>query len=172
MIFISDYDPFGYDRVKYTIKNACMEEPGMPYEDGARTMVLYTKGTKGGVSEKLSQLLRYMEHTTWENAVNDTLKEIQEMVEIVKRDQEVTVGYMKWFERDRMLREESLEEGRAEERKNTEAERQRADEEHQRADEAEKNMETACQRADAAERKIAELEAELRKYQKQAKSVE
>ncbi len=172
VIFISDYDPFGYDRVKYTIKNACMEEPGMPYEDGARTMVLYTKGTKGEVSEKLSQLLRYMEHTTWENAVNDTLKEIQEMVEIVKRDQEVTVGYMKWFERDRMLREESLEEGRAEERKNTEAERQRADEEHQRADEAEKNMETACQRADAAERKIAELEAELRKYQKQAKSVE
>lgn len=65
--------------------------------------------------------------------------------EIVKRDQEVTVGYMNWFERDRMLREESLEEGRAEERKNTEAERQRADE---------------------AERKITELKAELRKYQK------
>ena len=186
VIFISDYDPFGYDRVKYTIKNACMEEPGMLYEDGARTMVLYTKGTKGEVSEKLSQLLRYMEHTTWENAVNDTLKEIQEMVEIVKRDQEVTVGYMKWFERDRMLREESLEEGRAEERKNTEAERQRADEEHQRADEAEKNREAERQRANEAEknreaehqraneaeRKIAELEAELRKYQKQEKSVE
>ena len=74
---------------------------------------------------------------------------------IVKRDQEVTVGYMKWFERDRMLREESLEEGRAEgreeERKNTETERQRADE---------------------AEKKIAALEAELRKYQKQAMSAE
>ena len=177
VIFISDYDPFGYDRVKYTIKNACMEEPGMPYEDGARTMVLYTKGTKGEVSEKLSQLLRYMEHTTWENAVNDTLKEIQEMVEIVKRDQEVTVGYMKWFERDRMLREESLEEGRAEgreegreegraeERKNTEAAERKMEAQRQRADEE-------CQRADEAEKKIAALEAELRKYQKQAKSAE
>ena len=201
VIFISDYDPFGYDRVKYTIKNACMEEPGMPYEDGARTMVLYTKGSKGEVSEKLSQLLRYMEHTTWENAVNDTLKEIQEMVEIVKRDQEVTVGYMKWFERDRMLREESLEEGRAEERKNTEVERQRADEaekklarvdiqrqqekeeleaQRQRAERAEegreeerknteaaeRKMEAQRQRADEAERMLAELKAELRKYQK------
>ena len=170
VIFISDYDPFGYDRVKYTIKNACMEEPGMPYEDGARTMVLYTKGTKGEVSEKLSQLLRYMEHTTWENAVNDTLKEIQEMVEIVKRDQEVTVGYMKWFERDRMLREESLEEGRAEgreegraeERKNTEAAERKMEAQRQRADEE-------CQRANEAEKMLAELKAELRKYQKQAK---
>ena len=175
VIFISDYDPFGYDRVKYTIKNVCMEEPGMPYEDGARTMVLYTKGTKGEVSEKLSQLLRYMEHTTWENAVNDTLKEIQEMVEIVKRDQEVTVGYMKWFERDRMLREESLEEGRAEERKNTEAERQRADEaekklarvdiqrqqekeeleaQRQRAERAEEGREEERKNTEAAERKM------------------
>ena len=159
VIFISDYDPFGYDRVKYTIKNACMEEPGMPYEDGARTMVLYTKGTKGEVSEKLSQLLRYMEHTTWENAVNDTLKEIQEMVEIVKRDQEVTVGYMKWFERDRMLREESLEEGRAEGREEGRAE------ERKNTEAAERKMEAQRQRADEAERKIAELEAELKKYQ-------
>ena len=29
MIFICNYDPFGYDRVKYTIRNMCVEEPEM-----------------------------------------------------------------------------------------------------------------------------------------------
>ena len=46
VIFICNYDPFGYDRVKYTIRNMCVEEPEMPYDDGAQTTVLYTKGTK------------------------------------------------------------------------------------------------------------------------------
>ena len=43
VIFICNYDPFGYDRVLYTIKNRCLEEPEMNYDDGAETIVLYTK---------------------------------------------------------------------------------------------------------------------------------
>ena len=87
VIFICNYDPFGYDRVKYTIRNMCVEEPEMPYDDGAQTTVLYTKGTKGDdISEELRQFLNYMENTTQTNAVNDTLKDIQKMVDIVKRD--------------------------------------------------------------------------------------
>ena len=63
----------------------CVEE--MPYDDGAQTTVLYTKGTKGDdISEELRQFLKYMENTTQTNAVNDTLKDIQKMVDIVKRD--------------------------------------------------------------------------------------
>ena len=50
VIFICNYDPFGYDRVLYTIKNRCLEEPEMNYDDGAETIVLYTKGTKGTIS--------------------------------------------------------------------------------------------------------------------------
>ena len=93
MIFICNYDPFGYDRVKYTIRNMCVEEPEMPYDDGAQTTVLYTKGTKGDdISEELRQFLNYMENTTQTNAVNDTLKDIQKMVDIVKRDGEVSLS--------------------------------------------------------------------------------
>ena len=56
VIFICNYDPFGYDRVKYTIRNMCVEEPEMLYDDGAQTTVLYTKGTKGDdISEELRQ---------------------------------------------------------------------------------------------------------------------
>ena len=51
------------DRVLYTIKNRCLEEPEMNYDDGAETIVLYTKGTKGTISEGLRQFLNYMENT-------------------------------------------------------------------------------------------------------------
>ena len=98
VIFICNYDPFSYDRVKYTIRNMCVEEPEMPYDDGAQTTVLYTKGTKDDdIFEELRQFLNYMENTTQTNAVNDTLKDIQKMVDIVKRDGEVSLSYMKGF---------------------------------------------------------------------------
>lgn len=122
VIFICNYDPFGCDRVKYTLKNMCVEAPEIPYEDGAQTIVLYTKGTNGEVSEELRQFLNYMENTTEENAVNQDLKEIQKMVDTVKQDGEVSLAYMKGFERDMLM----YEEGREEERKNTERERERA----------------------------------------------
>ena len=110
VIFICNYDPFSYDRVKYTIRNMCVEEPEMPYDDGAQTTVLYTKGTKDDdIFEELRQFLNYMENTTQTNAVNDTLKDIQKMVDIVKRDGEVSLSYMKGFERDTIIYEKGQE---------------------------------------------------------------
>ena len=73
-----------------------------------------------------------MENTTRENAVSEELEAIQEMVDVVKEDAEVTVAYMKGFERDQMF----LEEGKKQERENTLKEKQRADMEQKRADAA------------------------------------
>ena len=64
-----------------------------------------------------------VEDTDHVHAVSDTLRELQEMVDIVKHDGEVSLAYMKWFEHDRMM----MEEGREEERKNIERERLRAE---------------------------------------------
>ena len=155
MIFICNYDPFGYDRVKYTIRNMCVEELEMPYDDGAQTTVLYTKGTKGDdISEELRQFLNYMENTTQTNAVNDTLKDIQKMVDIVKRDGEVSLSYMKGFERDTIM----YEKGQEAERKNTEKERQRADSaEKARMIAEEEKIEAQKETAEALKR-VAELE--------------
>ena len=111
------YDPLGMNRMVYTVRSKCEEEPDMDYDDGARTLFLYTKGTEGEPPEELRQLLHYMEHTTAENAVNETLKNIHRMVEIVKRDREVSLEYMKIFEREEML----VEMGRREERQRAEA---------------------------------------------------
>ena len=44
-----------------------------------------------------------MENTTRENAVTEELEDIQEMVDVVKEDAEVTVAYVKGFERDQMF---------------------------------------------------------------------
>ena len=82
------------------------------------------------VSEEVRQFLRYMEKSTSENAVNDTLRDFHHMVETVKKDREMSVKYMKQFERDNMMRAE----GREEERKNTEREHARAERECARAD--------------------------------------
>ena len=96
----------------YTIKNSCVEEPDMEYEDGARTVFLYTHGEKTeGVSEGLKQLLTFMEKTQRENAVNEDLKTIQNMVEEIKKNQEVSIEYMKIHEREEMLQRIARSEG-------------------------------------------------------------
>ena len=164
VIFICNYDPFSYDRVKYTIRNMCVEEPEMPYDDGAQTTVLYTKGTKDDdISEELRQFLNYMENTTQTNAVNDTLKDIQKMVDIVKRDGEVSLSYMKGFERDTIM----YEKGQEAERKNTERERQRADSAEKARDEAKKEREEAENVRDSAEKARMIAEEEKIKAQKE-----
>lgn len=75
------------------------------------------------------------------NAVNEDLKDIQKMVDVVKQDGEVSLQYMKSFEHDQLM----YEEGRLAEIKNTEREKKRAD---------------------MAQSRIKELEAELKKYRK------
>ena len=85
MIWILPYDPFGDDRMIYTVKNMVVENNQIVYNDGSTKLFLYTKGTKGG-SKELKDLLTYMEHTTFANAVDSDLKEIQEIVDNVKAD--------------------------------------------------------------------------------------
>lgn len=112
VIFITTYDPFGAARMVYTIKNGCMEMLELPYEDGARTIFLYTKGTEGNPPEDLRELLYYMEHTSEENAKTEDLQRLHEMVTAVKRDRKVGLTYMKSFEIEQRIRREGFDEGR------------------------------------------------------------
>ena len=129
--------------------------------------MLYTRGKKGNISESLRQLLSYMENTNQNNAINEDLRDIQQMVDQVKRDGEVSLRYMKWFEHDQMMYEEGREQGRKDaqesaererkiaeqERKNAERERQIAEQEKKRAKVAEQLAETAKQEVKDAKRK-------------------
>ena len=114
VIFITTYDPFGLNRMMYTIKNRCVEVPELTYEDGAQTIFLYTRGSEGNPPEELKQLLHYMEHSSVEDASTENLKKLHRMVTAVKRDGEVGLAYMKSFEREERIRKQGEEEGRKE----------------------------------------------------------
>lgn len=111
IIMILSYDPFGLDRMVYTVQSGCREEPDMPYEDGAKTLFLYTGGTRGIPSEELRQMLAYFSCSTEENACNEELREIHRMLSRVRQDEEVELNYMKIFEQEQMIREDGIEEG-------------------------------------------------------------
>ncbi len=113
VIFITTYDPFELDRMVYTVKSGCIEVPELPYEDGARTIFLYTQGTKGNPPESLRELLHYMEYSSRENAKTENLQRLHEMVTAVKRDGKVGFAYMKSFEIEERIREEGIAEGKA-----------------------------------------------------------
>ena len=81
------------------------------------------------------------------------------MVDVVKEDAEVTVAYMKGFERDQMFLEEGKELGRKLEQENTLREKNRADTEKNRAEEEKR-------RADAAVEEIEKLRKQLEELQK------
>ena len=106
IIMLLPYDPFGYDRIVYTVRNKCLEEPEMEYDDGVLNLFIYTRGKIGVISQELKELLQYLEDTTWSNAVNEPLREVQSMVDKVKYNKEVSISYMKSYERDRMIRNE------------------------------------------------------------------
>lgn len=108
IIMVLPYDPFGFDRIIYTVKNQCLEEPTLIYDDGTLNLFLYVKGKKGTISQNLKELLHYMENTTRNNAVNHSLQELHSMVEQIKHNKEVSISYMKSYERERMMRHEAL----------------------------------------------------------------
>lgn len=112
IIAILPYDPFGRNRMVYTVKNQCEEDSSIPYEDGATKIFLYTKGTEGNPSQALVDMLKYIEKTTDDNVTNQDIELIHRIVKKVKRKREVGINYMKSWEREEMARKEGREEGR------------------------------------------------------------
>ncbi|MGN0250862.1 MAG: hypothetical protein ACI4EH_05820 [Oliverpabstia sp.] len=72
--------------------------------------------------------------------LNDNLRNIHKMVNLVKQDEEVSLEYMKIFEREEMLIQQGIQQGRKEEQVDTKREYQRAEKEKARADQLEKEL--------------------------------
>lgn len=114
IIVILPYDPFGKNRMVYTIRNQCVEDVSVPYDDGAKKIFLYTKGTEGNPSQELRDMLKYIEVTTEENVTNQDIESVNRLVNKLKQKREVGINYMKSWEREEMVRDEGREEGREE----------------------------------------------------------
>lgn len=98
IICITNFDPFGYDRMVYTIKHQCIEEPELCYNDGVQILYFYTKGTKGG-NESLRSFLKYLEHSEEANVVDAATREVEKYVEQVKeRNRETMYTVGEWID--------------------------------------------------------------------------
>lgn len=111
IIMILLYDPFDKNRMVYTIKNQCVEDREVSYEDGAIKMFLYTKGTEGNPSQNLSDMLKYIEKSTESHITNPEIGRIDELVREIKENEEVGVSYMKSWEREEYIRRAGVEQG-------------------------------------------------------------
>ena len=84
VIFICSYDPFHNDRMIYTFRNRCDEEPDVLLDDDAYKIFIYTKGTKGDISDELKEVIHYMDTGI---AESDYTKALDAEVESVKSDE-------------------------------------------------------------------------------------
>lgn len=112
VIFILTYDPFGYDRMMYTVKRHCVEEPDMPYDDGDVTYFLYAYGRKDIPSQELQDMLLFLVDSSKENAKSEELEAVRTMMDEIKHNSEVEVKYMNAMEHDRQVHCRGYEEGK------------------------------------------------------------
>ncbi|MCI5899475.1 MAG: Rpn family recombination-promoting nuclease/putative transposase [Lachnospiraceae bacterium] len=161
VIIIAPFDLWGMGRYRYTFRMGCEEVPGLHLEDGATRIFLNTRGTEpDGVSRELVDFLHYVEDSSLKGRdaeFSEKLSRIHDRVQRVKESKEVGVKYMQRWEElayaKAEAREEGLqrgiEQGRKEERVNTEQERKRA--EH-----AEKELEGLRKELEELRKRVAE----------------
>lgn len=92
-IWILPYDPFGDNRMIYTVKNIVVENDQIVHNDGVTKAFLYTGGCKGG-SKELKNLLTFMETSDRSHAVDEELSKIMDIIETVKSSPEELKRYM------------------------------------------------------------------------------
>lgn len=113
VITITDYDPFGYDYMMYTMENHCKEVPQLQYDDGLQFIYFYTKGTKGG-NTNIKTMLKYFNSSTLSNATTAETKELHKYLSKVKISQEAQIDYMKYDDLMYFAKKDGRTEGRAE----------------------------------------------------------
>ena len=106
-IWILTEDPFGENRMLYTVRNKVEEASGKEFKDGVTKLFLYVNGELGG-TESLKQLLTYFSHSNETNVADEELKHIHAIVENVKRNEERREHYMTWQEMIEFEKEEVL----------------------------------------------------------------
>ena len=90
VIMITSFDPFEKNRMVYTFRNQCVEEPELEYQDGLAFVYFYTNGKTGG-SQAVKNMLDYIQKSV---VSDDATKEIDGYVSSVKSDPAVKEGFM------------------------------------------------------------------------------
>lgn len=93
IICITNFDPFGFDRMVYRINHHCADEPALVYNDGVEIYYFNTEGTRGG-SDQLKNFLKYIENSKLENVVDEATSEMNEYVRTIKSNKDIGGIYM------------------------------------------------------------------------------
>lgn len=100
IMFITPFDPFGRNLMRYTFRSICIEEKDLELGDGTVRVVLNAKGTKGEVSRELQDFLDLVanrhvadRHTYAKGSYADR---VQEQVVIARENSEWRREYMEW----------------------------------------------------------------------------
>ena len=109
-VWILPYDPFGDNRMVYTVKNMVVENPQLVYNEEVTRVFLYTDGEIGD-NDELRALLRYFIKTQESNAVDDELKKLQSVVSDIKNNEEAGERYMTIEEVIEYEKDDSYEKG-------------------------------------------------------------
>jgi predicted transposase/invertase (TIGR01784 family) len=98
VIFLCDYDPFGYKKYCYTFTHHCSEQEDLFLPDGSHTIFLSTVGTNDKeVPEELVKFLHFLHadlpHST-EDYQDDFIRNIQKRIQQIKDSREMGKRYM------------------------------------------------------------------------------
>ena len=113
VITITDYDPFDYGYMMYTVHNKCDEVPELDYQDGLKFLYFNTKGSKGG-SQAIKNLLNYIQDSKIKNVIDESTRKLHTCVSKVKVLPEVRMEYMTLEEKIFYIKLNAKEDGKAE----------------------------------------------------------
>ena len=92
-IWILPYDPFGQNRMLYTVQNCVVEDTHIVYNDGVTKLFLYVGGEIGG-NENLKNLLHYFSQSDEANVVDSEHSQLHNIVETIRSSREMGEQYM------------------------------------------------------------------------------
>lgn len=110
VLFITPFDPFGKNYIRYSFRNICLEDGKLELNDGTTKIVLNAIGTQGNVSEELKSFLKLVAGAPV-SAENSFANRIQEQVLIARKNSEWRRQYMEWKMTLLNEREKGREEG-------------------------------------------------------------
>ena len=95
VLFITLFDPFGRDFIRYTFRNICIEDKELELEDGTTKIVLNAVGTKGNTSKELKDFLNLVAGSfTYEKG--SFADRVQDEVAIARKNSDWRRQYMEW----------------------------------------------------------------------------
>ncbi len=109
IIFICTFDPFHQGKAQYTFENLCLEDKELKLNDGAKKVFFNAKDYINAEDEEVREFLKYV---NGEKSDNPFVKEIEDKVAQVKKNEEWRLEYVTLLMRDQENQEIGIEIGK------------------------------------------------------------